>query len=111
MVALWQHGPQTVGRLGSRLLLDSGTVSPLLKRLEGMGHVQRSRSGSDERRVVVALTEQGASLRAEAVEIHEQVVDRLGLPSDQLERLQEVLERLIEVTVRSTTRSLTGVQP
>lgn len=106
MVSLWQHGPQTVGRLGSLLMLDSGTVSPLLKRLEALGHVRRTRSGTDERQVVVDLTEQGSRLRAEAVHVHDEVVRRLGLPADELEHLQSVLERLV-----GATRGTTGAAP
>jgi MarR family transcriptional regulator, organic hydroperoxide resistance regulator len=106
MVSLWQHGPQTVKQLGSQLMLDSGTVSPLLKRLEGLGHVRRTRSGTDERQVVVELTEQGARLRADAVDVHDEVVRRLGLSQDELAHLQSVLEQLIEATARTTARAL-----
>jgi DNA-binding MarR family transcriptional regulator len=108
MVSLWQHGPQTVKQLGSQLMLDSGTVSPLLKRLEGLGHVRRTRSGTDERQVVVALTEQGSRLRADAVDVHDEVVRRLGLSQDELEHLQSVLEQLIDATARTTARALAG---
>jgi DNA-binding MarR family transcriptional regulator len=109
MVSLWQHGPQTVTQLGTLLMLDSGTMSPLLKRLEGLGHVRRVRSATDERQVVVELTEQGARLRADAVHVHDEVVRRLGLTEDEIERLQEVLEHLIEATTATTAaRPLTG---
>lgn len=111
MVSLWQHGPQTVSQLGRRLVLDSGTVSPLLKRLEGMGHVRRSRSGSDERQVVVALTEQGERLRGDAVHVHDAVVRRLGLRGDELSHLQQVLDRLVAATTASTGSALTGAGP
>jgi DNA-binding MarR family transcriptional regulator len=109
MVSLWQHGPQSVKQLGSQLMLDSGTVSPLLKRLEGLGHVRRTRSGTDERQVVVELTEQGARLRAAAVHVHDEVVRRLGLTEDEIQRLQEVLEHLIEATTATAAaRPLPG---
>ena len=108
MVSLWQHGPQTVKQLGSLLMLDSGTVSPLLKRLEGLGHVRRTRSGTDERQVVAELTEQGSRLRSDAVHVHDEVVRRLGLSSGELEHLQSVLEQLIEATTRTTGQALTG---
>jgi DNA-binding MarR family transcriptional regulator len=106
MVSLWQHGPQTVTQLGNLLVLDSGTVSPLLKRLEGMGHVRRRRSSSDERQVVVELTEQGSRLRADAVDVHDEVVRRLGLAQGDLEHLQRVLEQLIDATTSTTARAL-----
>jgi MarR family transcriptional regulator, organic hydroperoxide resistance regulator len=103
MVSLWQHGPQTVTQLGALLMLDSATVSPLLKRLEGMGHVRRTRSSADQRQVVVALTQQGERLRAEAVHVHEEVVRRLGLAPDELDHLQRVLEQLVDATTSTTT--------
>src|SRR5688500_12731910 len=52
MLALWQHGPLSVRRLGNLLQLDSGTLSPLLKRLEALGHLRRERSAADERSVI-----------------------------------------------------------
>ena len=66
MVVLWTEDALTVGRIGERLRLDSGTLTPLLKRLEGAGLVQRERSAADERRVIVRLTARGGALRAEA---------------------------------------------
>lgn len=104
MVSLWQHGPQSVTQLGTRLALDSGTVSPLLKRLEMLGHVRRTRSGADERRVLVELTEQGERLRADAVEVHDAVVRRLALSADDIAHLQQVLEQLVEATRATAVR-------
>ncbi len=98
MVSLWQSGPQTVTQLGTRLALDSGTVSPLLTRLEAMGHVRRTRGGRDERQVVVEPTEQGARLRADAVQVHDEVVRRLRLSADDLDSLRSFLEQLVEAT-------------
>jgi MarR family transcriptional regulator, organic hydroperoxide resistance regulator len=65
MLVLWEDAqrPRTVGELGERLHLDSGTLTPLLKRLAGMGYVTRSRDAEDERRVLVSLTAEGLSLR------------------------------------------------
>lgn len=108
MVSLWQHGPRTVKQLGSLLALDSGTVSPLLKRLEGLGHVRRARSGTDERQVVVELTEQGSRLRSDAAHVHDEVVRRLGLSADELEHLRSILEQLVEATTRTTGPALPG---
>ena len=108
MVSLWQYGPQSVTQLGTRLTLDSGTLSPLLKRLEGLGLVRRTRADRDERRVVVALTGQGEQLRTEAEHVHDRVVERLGLSSAELQHLQHVLEQLIEATTSTTGRPLRG---
>jgi len=94
MVALWQHGPLQVKELGSLLALDSGTLSPLLKRLEAMGLVSRRRSERDERQVTVSVTDRGDELRQAALEVHEQVVRRLGLDDGELLQLQMVLKRV-----------------
>ncbi|MGE2836115.1 MarR family transcriptional regulator [Mycobacterium sp. SMC-4] len=66
LLVLWEEEPCTVGRLGARLHLDSGTLSPLLKRLEAAGLVRRQRSASDERRVAVTLTSEGRALEERA---------------------------------------------
>ena len=63
LLVLWEAAPQTVGSLGSRLYLDSGTLTPLLKRMEAGGLISRRRDPEDERRVLVTLTEQGRRLR------------------------------------------------
>jgi MarR family transcriptional regulator, organic hydroperoxide resistance regulator len=94
MVALWQHGPLQVKELGALLALDSGTLSPLLKRLEAMGLVSRRRSERDERQVTVSVTDRGNDLRRAALSVHEEVVRRLGLDDGELTQLQEVLKRV-----------------
>lgn len=66
MLVLWEDSRLTVGQLGDRLHLDSGTLSPLLKRLEAAGLVDRRRAEADERSVEVSLTKQGIALRAKA---------------------------------------------
>jgi DNA-binding MarR family transcriptional regulator len=66
MLALWEHDGLSVGELGERLCLDSGTLTPLLKRLESVGHVRRERDRADERRVRVHLAASGRALRARA---------------------------------------------
>jgi len=96
MVALWQHGPQHVKELGALLALDSGTLSPLLKRLDTMGFVSRQRSARDERQVTVSLTERGVRLRQDALRVQEQVVHRLGLDETELNQLRHVLKRVTE---------------
>ena len=62
MLVLWEEESVPIGRLGERLQLDSGTVSPLVRRLESMGHVRRHRSPDDERSTIVSLTESGVAL-------------------------------------------------
>lgn len=69
MLALWTDGPLTVGELGHRLRLDSGTLTPLLKRLEASGLVSRLRAVEDERRVHIHLTAAGRKLKARAAKV------------------------------------------
>ena len=80
MLVLWEAGgPLAVGDIGMRLHLDSGTLTPLLKRLEELGLVDRNRDRADERRVLVSLTERGASMRAQAADIPARVFARYGM--------------------------------
>ena len=94
MLALWQHGPLSVRGLGAELQLDSGTLSPLLKRLEAAGLVLRERSALDERSVVVTPTEAGMALREQAAAIPPVIAASTGLDLDELERLRESLRTL-----------------
>lgn len=77
MLVLWEASPSTVSALGERLLLDSGTLTPLLKRLESAGLVHRTRDTADERRVLVSLTAEGRELRARADGVPQQLVCRV----------------------------------
>ncbi|ACU35914.1 MarR family transcriptional regulator [Actinosynnema pretiosum subsp. pretiosum] len=95
MLALWQGAPLSVKELSGLLALDPGTLSPLLKRLEAIGYVQRGRDADDERVLAVTLTPQGQALRQEALKIPPAVVDRLGVELDQLQDLHGALTRLI----------------
>ena len=79
MVLLWEGDGQTVGELGARLFLESNTLTPLLKRLETLGHIKRSRDPADERQVRVRLTESGRTLRAKALHIPGCILTASGL--------------------------------
>ncbi|MEU5286797.1 MarR family transcriptional regulator [Streptomyces sp. NPDC020755] len=94
MLVLWEHGPQPVKGIGDRLQLDSGTLSPLLKRLETAGLVRRERSREDERSVLIDLTDEGAGLRERALSVPRGVLDATGLSMDEVLGLQNVLGRL-----------------
>jgi MarR family transcriptional regulator, organic hydroperoxide resistance regulator len=95
MLALWQHEPLSVKDLGALLQLDSGTLSPLVKRLEASGLVSRRRDARDERLMTVSLTARGRALRAEAERIPGQVVQRLGIDLSELRELHQALTRVI----------------
>jgi DNA-binding MarR family transcriptional regulator len=99
MLALWDHRkasddgqlPLSVKQIAAALQLDSATLSPMLKRLEALGFITRSRSAADERTTHVVLTERGAALRARALEIPPAVVQRLGVDLAELDELRRVL--------------------
>jgi DNA-binding MarR family transcriptional regulator len=96
MLALWEaDGPMAVGDISARLRLDSGTVTPLLKRLEHVGLVTRTRDGQDERRVLVQLSPEGVALRAHAASVPGQVLSQLGMPPADLVRLRDELTRIV----------------
>lgn len=94
MVALWEQDDQTVGALGGRLSLESSTLTPLLKRLEAMGHVSRARDTRDERVVRVRLTPQGRALKEEAKRIPGCILAATGLDIADLARLQREIGAL-----------------
>jgi DNA-binding MarR family transcriptional regulator len=98
MLALWEQAPLKVGELARRLSLEPATLSPLLKRLEANGMVTRDRDPLDERAVAVSLTPKGLRARERAVLVPPAIVDRLGLPLEDLEELRDSLTRLIDAT-------------
>ncbi|MCX3063326.1 MarR family winged helix-turn-helix transcriptional regulator [Streptomyces beihaiensis] len=96
MLVLWEDGELPVKRLGERLRLDSGTLSPLLKRLEANGLVRRERSARDERSVNVALTEEGAALKERAAEVPRRIAAATGFDLAEIDDLRARLNQLTE---------------
>lgn len=96
MLVLWERGASTVKQLGQALELDSGTLSPLLKRLESQGYVRRERSTVDERSVVVDLTGTGAALRTRARSVPRRIAGATGMEFVELEALRQNLVRLTD---------------
>jgi DNA-binding MarR family transcriptional regulator len=100
MLVLWQADGVTVSRLGERLALDSGTLTPLLKRLEASGLVRRLRDATDERRVLLQLTPQGRSLKTRAGAVPQTMASATGCGLGELAaltaRLQALRLRLID---------------
>lgn len=96
LMALWERAPRTVGELGQALGLDSGTLTPLLKRLEAAGYVARRRDSADERRVLVDVTAAGRELRARAAPIPEALRCRLPLSADEAAEMRGALWRLVQ---------------
>ncbi|MFI8189816.1 MarR family winged helix-turn-helix transcriptional regulator [Streptomyces sp. NPDC085946] len=94
LLVLWQRGETTVKELAGALRLDYGTVSPLLKRLEGAGLVRRERAAHDERSVLVAPTGRGEELRERAARLPGALLAATGLGEPEVARLREELWRL-----------------
>ncbi len=96
MMLLWENDNQTVGQLGSKLALDSGTLSPLLKRLTAAGLVTRQRRVEDERSVSIALTDAGRALRERALTISRAIIGAIGFDTGEFTELKERLRLLTE---------------
>jgi MarR family transcriptional regulator, organic hydroperoxide resistance regulator len=92
MMLLWETDHQTVGRLGARLSLDSGTLSPLLKRLTAAGLVTRNRRAEDERSVAISLTDAGRALRERAESVSGEMICALDLDRAEFADLKAKLE-------------------
>jgi DNA-binding MarR family transcriptional regulator len=96
LMLLWEQDGQTVGQLGQRLALDSGTLSPLLKRLTAAGLVTRHRRADDERSVSVRLTDAGRALEAPACAISAQMIDALALDKSEFAELKGQLRTITD---------------
>lgn len=94
MLELLDRTPQTIGELGKVLVMDTGTITPLLKRLEAAGMVTRTRDLSDERRVFVDLTPEGESLRAEIWAVTDRIKAACQLDEEGLNALRDTLNDL-----------------
>lgn len=102
MLALWERDGRGVGDLCEALALDTGTLSPLLKRLAATGLVERVRSAADERRVEIRLTEPGRALRARARDIPTRLAAATGLSEQELTALRDTLTRLTSALTDQT---------
>jgi MarR family transcriptional regulator, organic hydroperoxide resistance regulator len=94
MLALWERSPRSLRDIAETLLLEPPTLTPLLKRLETIGYVERGRNPDDERELRVGLTADGAALRARAESVPTTVATRLGVSADVLQRARAVLDEL-----------------
>ena len=95
MMVLWEKGETNVKDLGARLYLDSGTLTPLLKKLETKGYLCRSRSQNDERNLVITVTPSGMALRDQAVKVPYQIGKCVNLEPQQARQLYETLYQLL----------------
>ncbi|EEZ34113.1 transcriptional regulator [Brucella sp. 83/13] len=94
MLVLWERDDCTVSEIGARLNLDSGTLTPLLKRLEAAGRITRRRDPSDERQVRITLTDEGRKLQEQAESVPEQIMCATGQP---VSELQDLRNRLMKI--------------
>ena len=97
MLVLWETASCTVGELGEKLFLDSGTLTPLLKRLAANGLVNRQRDPDDERRVIISLTEQGKALKQQAAIIPHTLAKSLNLEPEQVDQLRDQVQHIVAI--------------
>ncbi|MEU9182986.1 MarR family transcriptional regulator [Streptomyces sp. NPDC048484] len=111
MLVLWEHGELPVKKVGEHLRLDSGTLSPLLKRLETAGLVRRERSARDERSVVVGLTDEGAALRERALRVPRRIAAATGFDLAEILDLRTRLDRLTGALDAATLEETQDMTP
>ena len=92
IITLWEESPQTVGGLGEKLFLEYNTLTPILKRLETMGYLERHRDAHDQRKVLVSITESGRQLREKGLSMS--LVEATGLPPDEFAKVQKAIAAL-----------------
>ncbi len=95
-LVLWEKDGITVGDLCEKLMLDNGTVSPLIKKMQQAGYVEKKRSKKDERVVVITLTEEGKALQEKAKDIPGKVASCIELPIEKVQKLYTLLNELLE---------------
>ena len=95
MMVFWEFGGMTEGELGKKVHLDSGTLAPLLKRLEKQGLINRIRPENNERRLFLSLTEEGEALKEKAVAVPERMQGCIDLPEEEWRQLKYLLEKAL----------------
>ncbi len=103
MMVLWERGDMTESALGHTVRLDSGTLTPLLKRLEKQGLIVRTRPQSNERKLFLSLTEKGMALKEQALNVPGQMHGCIDLPADELMQLKYLLDKALSRMGRTRT--------
>ena len=99
MTVLWEKESLNVKELGSTLYLDSGTLTPLLKKLEAKGYITRERCKEDERNLIISITERGDALKEKAANIPQQMIDKwINISSDEVKVMYHALYKLLSQT-------------
>ena len=100
MMALWENESMNVRELGLQLFLDSGTLTPVLKKLESKGYLERKRSREDERNLIVSVTEKGWKLREEALSIPDSMSSCVNLEPEEAAELYRLLYKVLGANAR-----------
>lgn len=95
MLVLWEENEQTVTQLGEKLKLDSGTLTPLLKRMQQKELIFRKRSHADERVVNISVTEKGQQLKTEVEDMPQQLMDSMHISIEDLKTLKDIIEKIL----------------
>ena len=96
MMVMWEHRSIAMSRLGQMLYLDSGTLTPLLKKMEQQGWIRRERSSEDERNVIIHLTLEGEQLRSKVSDVPERMAECVDLEPQQMQELYGLLQELLQ---------------
>lgn len=96
MMVLWEQGEMTEGDLGKIVYLDSGTLAPLLKRLEKQGLIMRRRLESNERKLLISLTKEGKALKEKALSVPEEMNGCIPLSETELQQLKALLDKALK---------------
>ncbi|MDE2419454.1 MAG: MarR family transcriptional regulator [Burkholderiales bacterium] len=102
MMILWEDAPCTVSHVGQRAMLNTNTLTPLLKRLEQLGFIQRQRRATDERVVEISLTKAGKNLQPKCACIPSEMAQASGLPPEKIVALKQLLEEFLRTLVDTT---------
>lgn len=97
MLVLWEDEKSTVKDIGKRLHLDSGTLTPLLKKIESMGLIKRYRDVNDDRVVIVELTEKGRALKEDVLDVPYEMACKVNMPKEELIELKMRLDSLLKI--------------
>lgn len=95
MMVLWEDGGMTEGDLGKKVYLDSGTLAPLLKRMEKQGIINRVRPDDNERKLLISLTEKGEAMKEQALDVPKEMNGCIDLPEDELKELKKLLDKVV----------------
>ena len=95
MMVMWEHQSLNVKQLGEYLYLDSGTLTPLLKKLEEKGYIERKKKDSDERNLIITVTDKGLDLRDQALSVPQSMGSCISLSSEEAELLYKVLYKIL----------------